>query len=149
MKREGDGATPIGIWSLRVVLYRPDRMRRPSTRLPVRVLGEQDGWCDAPADRNYNRRVCLPYPASAESLWRRDELYDVVVVLGYNDWPRCRGRGSAIFMHVARPGCMPTEGCVALSRPHLLRMLERLSPRARIAIRMPKRKGARSIRSGR
>jgi L,D-peptidoglycan transpeptidase YkuD (ErfK/YbiS/YcfS/YnhG family) len=125
-KREGDGATPIGCWRVREVLYRPDQVPRPKTRLPVRVICPHDGWCDAPADANYNRRVRLPYRASAERLWREDRLYDVIVVLGYNDVPRSRGRGSAIFMHVAKQGYAPTEGCIALARPHLLRLVERL-----------------------
>ncbi len=122
---------------MRAVLYRPDRVRRPRTRLPVRPIRPHDGWCDAPADRNYNRPVRHPYPASAERLWRADGLYDVVVVLGYNDRPRVRGRGSAIFMHVARPGYAPTEGCIALARPHLLRLLERLGPRSAVAVPAP------------
>lgn len=136
-KREGDGATPIGRWSMREVLYRPDRVRRPRTQLPVRAIRARDGWCDASADHNYNRPVRHPYPASAERLWRSDELYDVVVVLGYNDRPRARGRGSAIFMHVARPGYAPTEGCIALARGHLLRLLERLGPRSAVAVPAP------------
>ena len=103
------------------------------TALPVRAIRRRDGWCDAPADRNYNRPVRLPYPASAERLWREDALYDLVVVLDYNERPRVRGRGSAIFMHVAKPGYAPTEGCIALARPHLVRLLERLSLRAAVA----------------
>ena len=98
-------------------------MRRPRTHLPVRAIRLHDGWCDTPADRNYNRPVCLPYPASAERLWRADGLYDIVVVLDYNDRPRVRGRGSAIFMHVAKPGYAPTEGCIALARAHLQGLL--------------------------
>lgn len=94
--------------------------------LPLRQLRPTDGWCDAPQDRNYNRRVVRPYPASAERLWREDGLYDVVVVLGCNDVPRVRGRGSAIFLHVARPGYAPTEGCVAIALPDLVRVLVRL-----------------------
>lgn len=92
------------------------------------------GWCDAPSDRNYNRGVRLPYPASAEEMWRKDGLYDIVVELGYNDRPRARGRGSAIFMHVARTGLLPTAGCVALRRKHLLMVLARLGRRAVIRI---------------
>jgi L,D-peptidoglycan transpeptidase YkuD (ErfK/YbiS/YcfS/YnhG family) len=133
-KREGDGATPIGQWRMVAVLYRPDRTRRPRTPLPVRAIRTHDGWCDAPADRNYNRPVRLPYPASAERLWREDALYDLVIVLDYNERPRVRGRGSAIFLHVMRPGHAPTEGCVALERPHLLRVLERLRPQAALRI---------------
>lgn len=127
-KREGDGATPIGRWPVLRVLFRPDRLPRPRTALPVRRIGRADGWCDAPGDRNYNRPVRHPYPASAERLWREDALYDVVVVLGHNRKPRLRGAGSAIFMHVARPGYLPTEGCIALRRDHLRRLLERLKP---------------------
>jgi L,D-peptidoglycan transpeptidase YkuD (ErfK/YbiS/YcfS/YnhG family) len=125
-KREGDGATPIGRWSVVRVLFRPDRLPRPRTALPVQRIGRADAWCDAPGDRNYNRPVRHPYPASAERLWREDALYDVVVVLGHNQRPRLRGAGSAIFMHVARPGYLPTEGCIALRRDHLLRLLARL-----------------------
>ena len=88
-------------------------------RLPARAIRPDDGWCDASADRNYNRPVRHPYSASAERLWRSDGLYDLVVVLAYNERPRVRGRGSAIFMHVARPGYAPTEGCIALARAHL------------------------------
>jgi L,D-peptidoglycan transpeptidase YkuD (ErfK/YbiS/YcfS/YnhG family) len=125
-KREGDGATPIGCWPIEEILFRSDRLARPRTMLPVQRIRRMDGWCDAPGDRNYNRPVRHPYPASAERLWREDGLYDVVVVLGHNQRPRLRGWGSAIFMHVARPGSLPTEGCIALERSHLLRVLERL-----------------------
>lgn len=125
-KREGDGATPVGRWRLLRVLYRPDRVPRPRTGLPVRPITPADGWCDAPGDRNYNRPVRLPYPANAERLWRDDHLYDLVVVLDHNQRPRFQGAGSAIFMHVARPGLQPTEGCIALERAHLLRLLARL-----------------------
>jgi L,D-peptidoglycan transpeptidase YkuD (ErfK/YbiS/YcfS/YnhG family) len=123
-KREGDGATPVGRFALREVFYRSDRLVRPRTRLPIAALGRRDGWCDDPADRNYNRRVRHPYPTSAEHLWRHDRLYDVIVVLGYNETPRVKGRGSAIFMHVAGTRMKPTEGCIALSRNHLLRLIE-------------------------
>jgi L,D-peptidoglycan transpeptidase YkuD (ErfK/YbiS/YcfS/YnhG family) len=137
-KREGDGATPIGRWRLRRVLYRADRLPRPRTALPVRAIARHDGWCDAAGDRNYNRQVRHPYPASAERLWRSDALYDLIVVLGYNDAPRIRGRGSAIFMHVARPGLAPTEGCIALARAHLVLLLRHAGRRASVAVRAPR-----------
>jgi L,D-peptidoglycan transpeptidase YkuD (ErfK/YbiS/YcfS/YnhG family) len=135
MKREADGATPLGCWRLVRVFYRPDRLRRPSTCLPVAPLRPSDGWCDAAADRNYNRRVTHPYPASAERLWRADALYDVLVVLDYNLRPRVKGRGSAIFLHLARPGHAPTEGCIALARRDLLRLLQSAGPGARLRLR--------------
>ena len=123
-KREGDGATPQGLWPLRRVLYRADRMRRPRTDLPIAATKPTDGWCDASGDRNYNRQVVLPYGGSAESLWRSDDVYDLVVIMGFNDAPRVRGHGSAIFLHIARPGFAPTAGCIALRRGDLLRLLE-------------------------
>ena len=86
------------------------------------LIIDDDGWCDDPVDRNYNRLVTLPSRRSAEGLKRADQLYDLVLVLGYNDRPRVRGKGSAIFVHLARPGLSPTDGCIALS-PHDLRML--------------------------
>jgi L,D-peptidoglycan transpeptidase YkuD (ErfK/YbiS/YcfS/YnhG family) len=134
-KREGDGATPVGRWHLMTVFYRPDRVRRPSTGLPVRPISRHDGWCDAPGDRNYNRPVRLPYGASAERMWRADHLYDIVVVLSHNTRPRVRGAGSAIFMHVAERGYAPTAGCIAFRREHLLRLLKRLGRGACIRIK--------------
>jgi L,D-peptidoglycan transpeptidase YkuD (ErfK/YbiS/YcfS/YnhG family) len=135
LKREGDGATPIGRFPLLSAYFRPDRHLRPRTGLPLRITRQADGWCDAPADRNYNRPVRHPYPASAERMWRADPLYDVVVVLGYNDRPRIAGRGSAVFLHVASDAGTPTEGCVALRRTDLIRLLPLLGKGARLRIR--------------
>jgi L,D-peptidoglycan transpeptidase YkuD (ErfK/YbiS/YcfS/YnhG family) len=133
-KREGDGATPVGSWQMLKVLYRADRVRRPQTGLPVRPVRPDDGWCDEPADRNYNRLVRHPYPASAERLWRDDRLYDIVVVLDHNRVPRVRGAGSAIFMHVAGPGFAPTAGCIALRHGDLMRVLKRMGRGAKVRI---------------
>lgn len=133
-KREGDGATPNGWWRLVQVLYRPDRLRRPLTRLPVRPLKPNDGWCDAVGDRNYNRHVIHPYPASAERLWRDDAVYDVIVVLDHNARPRVQGGGSAIFIHLARPGFTPTEGCIALGRREMLLLLARVGRKACVSV---------------
>lgn len=127
-KREGDGATPVGRWPVRRVLYRADRGPGPDTGLPVRAILPDDGWCDDPADPAYNRPVRLPYPASAETLTREDGLYDVVVILGHNDAPPAPGAGSAIFLHCARPDYGPTLGCVALAKPDLLEVLKTMKP---------------------
>ncbi len=127
-KREGDGATPLGTWPLRRVLWRPDRLARPATALPAAPIAPDDGWSDDPADPAYNRPVTHPHPHSAERLWREDGLYDVVVVLAHNDDPPAPGRGSAIFLHCAKPGFPPTEGCVALARDDLLAVLARAAP---------------------
>lgn len=134
-KREGDGASPIGSFDLIEVLYRSDRIRRPRSGLPVRAIDRNDGWADAAFDRNYNRLVRHPYPASAERLWRDDGLYDLVVVTGYNVRPRIKGRGSAIFVHVAREDFAPTEGCVALRLADLEKLVAVMRPGMRIVIR--------------
>lgn len=124
-KREGDGATPVGAFRLVSVLYRPDRLARPVTALPVDALHPDDGWCDDPADRNYNRPVRLPYPGRHERLWRDDSLYDVVVILDFNLVPVRRGGGSAVFLHLARANFAPTAGCIAVSLPTMRRLLAR------------------------
>ena len=134
LKREGDGATPRGRFRPESARYRPDRVRRPRTALPLSTTRTRDGWCDAANDRNYNRAVTHPYPASAEKLWRTDGLYDVFVVLDYNRRPRRRGRGSAIFLHVAGEGLAPTEGCVALARRDLLKLLPLIDRHTRLIV---------------
>ena len=126
LKREGDGGTPRGRFPIRLVLYRHDRLPRPRTRALLRAIRKFDGWCDDLRDANYNKLVQLPGERSAESLARADGLYDLVAVLGYNDRMRVRGRGSAIFLHLARSGFTPTEGCVGFDRRDLLRLLAEL-----------------------
>ena len=136
-KREGDGATPIGEWPLRRILYRADRVPLPATTLPAAAIAPDDGWCDAPDHPAYNRPVKHPFPASAERLWREDNLYDFVVVLGHNDAPVVPGAGSAIFLHIARPDFGPTEGCIAVSLPDMLAILGSVQGRAVIAVEEP------------
>lgn len=131
---EGDGITPRGAWPVREIFYRADRIAKPATAVPLRVTREDDGWCDDPADPNYNRLVTLPYAASAETLWRADHLYDLVVVLGYNDDPVAPGKGSAIFLHLARPDYTDTHGCVALAYDDALAAIEQLQPGDRVVI---------------
>ena len=136
-KREGDGATPAGRFPLRRILYRPDRVSPPPARLPVAPLELDDGWCDDPADSQYNKPVRLPYRAHHEELWRADSLYDVIVVIGYNDAPVVAGRGSAIFMHLASADYQPTQGCIALARLDLLELLAQLAPEDALEIQQP------------
>ncbi|HQT78309.1 MAG TPA: L,D-transpeptidase family protein [Rhodopila sp.] len=122
-KREGDGATPAAVLPLRHVLFRPDKGAPLQAAVPVRALARADGWCDDPAHPDYNRMVHLPIDASAETLWRDDAVYDIIGILGWNDAPIVPGRGSAIFLHIARPDYAPTEGCIALSAPDLRHIL--------------------------
>lgn len=134
-KKEGDGATPAGAWPIRSVIYRADRVRLPNLKFDTREMTPADGWCDAPSDRMYNKPVRLPYGASAEKLWRADNLYDVIAVLGYNDDPVTPGLGSAIFLHVARPNYASTLGCIAFARKDLLAILAQATPATRVVVR--------------
>ena len=135
LKREGDGATPTGKYPIRRVFYREDRVATPLTALPTTPIAKDDGWCDAPEDPNYNRLVKLPYPASAENMWRDDALYDIVVVIGHNDHPVTEGAGSAIFLHLAPPTNEFTAGCIALQLPDLLAVLRSVNATNVIEIR--------------
>lgn len=134
LKREGDNKTPIGTWRPLKLYYRADRIARPQTRLPITPIKSNDGWCDEPFDPNYNRPVKRPYKNSSETLWRDDHIYDCVIVLDHNQNPRVHGLGSAIFMHLARPGYTPTEGCIALSIKHLYQVAKSLSHQSKITI---------------
>ena len=133
-KKEGDSATPRGSFRLVACLYRSDRIARPLTRLPLTAIRADSGWCDDPADRNYNRAVTLPYAAHHERLWRTDHLYDVIVVIDYNLSPARRDTGSAIFLHIARDDFGPTAGCVAIAPAAMRRLLGRVGPRTSIEI---------------
>ena len=135
IKQEGDGSTPIGRFWIQHVFFRADRGRRPRTTFLVKAIRERDGWCDAPADRNYNRSVQHPYVASAERMWRSDHLYDVVVVIDHNQCPRIRGRGSAVFLHVTKGDFPPTEGCIALRHADLVWLLGHAGRRCRLTVR--------------
>jgi L,D-peptidoglycan transpeptidase YkuD (ErfK/YbiS/YcfS/YnhG family) len=141
-KREGDGVTPVGAWPMRALLFRPDRLARtPLTGLPIRGIRPEDGWCDDPADQFYNKPVKLPFRAHAEHLWRTDAIYDLIVPLGYNDNPPVAGKGSAIFLHVARPEFSPTEGCVAIASDDFLALLAEANSGSLVVIEAPRRAG--------
>jgi L,D-peptidoglycan transpeptidase YkuD (ErfK/YbiS/YcfS/YnhG family) len=125
----------LGAWPIRYVYYRPDRVAKPETQLPVVALSPDDGWCDDPKDPAYNTHVKLPWPTSHEKLWRDDHVYDLIVVLGHNDDPVVPGMGSAIFMHLARADYSGTEGCVALGLNDLLELLREAEPGSAVEIR--------------
>ena len=133
-KREGDGATPRGRFRLRRLWWRPDRRPRPVTRLPARRIDLSSAWCEDPADRRYNRPFRRSAGEAGDRLWRDDRLYDVVIEIDHNRRPRIAGRGSAVFIHLARPNGSPTAGCVALAAAALRRLLARLGPKTRIEI---------------
>lgn len=134
-KREGDGAAPLGRMSILGGYLRRDKRFAAPNRLDLRAIRATDGWCDAASDRNYNRPVRLPYATSAETMRRNDSLYDICLILDWNIRPRRRGAGSAIFFHLARPGYLPTEGCIAVSRRDMARLLPFLTKRSAVIVR--------------
>jgi L,D-peptidoglycan transpeptidase YkuD (ErfK/YbiS/YcfS/YnhG family) len=133
-KVEGDSATPSGDFPLRRVLFRNDRLVLPRTDLPARPIGKHDGWCDDPISSSYNRLVHVPNEWSHEKLWREDALYDVVVVVGYNDDPPEGEWGSAIFLHLAREDFAPTKGCVAFARESMMELLPLIGKDTRLRV---------------
>jgi L,D-peptidoglycan transpeptidase YkuD (ErfK/YbiS/YcfS/YnhG family) len=133
-KREGDGGTPRGRFKLKRLWWRADRHNRPMTQLPSRRIDRDDGWCEDPSDRHYNQPVKVPPGSTADRLRRVDGLYDFIIEIDHNTRPRIAGRGSAVFVHVARPGFSPTAGCVALKADALKRLLRLAGPHTRIVI---------------
>ena len=133
-KREGDGGTPRGRFSPLRLWWRADRLPRPRTSLPVRRIGRNDAWCEVPSDRRYNRPFVKSANEPGDRLWRDDHLYDLFIEIDHNARPRVAGRGSAVFVHVARPGFGPTAGCLALRLPQLRALAGRIGLKTRILI---------------
>lgn len=133
-KREGDGGTPRGTFHPRRLWWRADRHARPQTFLSVRPIRPTDAWCEDPNDRHYNRPVRLTPNDGGDRLTRADHLYDFIVEIDHNTRPRIAGRGSAVFLHLARQNFGPTAGCVSMTKAAMLQLLRRLSPKTRIVI---------------
>ena len=133
-KREGDGGTPLGTFHPLRLWWRGARWPRPRTRLPVRAIGPIDAWCEDPASRHYNRHIRIAPDSPADHLRRADHLYDYIIEIDHNARPRIAGRGSAVFLHLARPGFAPTAGCVGMTRSAMLRLLRRIGLKTRIVI---------------
>jgi L,D-peptidoglycan transpeptidase YkuD (ErfK/YbiS/YcfS/YnhG family) len=133
-KREGDGGTPKGMFRPLQLWWRADRHPRPQTALPVRTIRPEDAWCENPHSRRYNQPVRLKRGQDGDRLRRDDHLYDFIIEIDHNTAPRVTGRGSAVFLHLARPDFSPTAGCVSMTKSAMLRLLERIGPQTRIMI---------------
>jgi L,D-peptidoglycan transpeptidase YkuD (ErfK/YbiS/YcfS/YnhG family) len=133
-KREGDGGTPKGTFRPRQLWWRADRNPRPRTFLPVRAIRPEDAWCEDPRDRHYNQPIRLDRDHGGDRLTRHDHLYDFIVEIDHNTAPRISGRGSAVFLHLARENFSPTAGCVSMTKSAMLQLLRRLGPETRIVI---------------
>ena len=133
-KREGDGGTPKGTFRPRKLWWRADRHRRPRTHLPVRAIRLEDAWCEDPGNRHYNLPIRLQPNQAGDRLMREDHLYDFIVEIDHNTSPRVAGRGSAVFLHLARENFGPTAGCVAMTKQAMRHLLRRLGRNTKIVI---------------
>jgi L,D-peptidoglycan transpeptidase YkuD (ErfK/YbiS/YcfS/YnhG family) len=134
-KREGDGATPRGTFRLKRLWWRADRDSRPANTLPIRKIAPEDAWCEDPSDRRYNRPIKIPSGAAGDRLTRDDHLYDFIIEIDHNAQPRIARRGSAVFIHLARPDLSPSAGCVTMSKPWMRALLRQIGRETRIVIR--------------
>jgi L,D-peptidoglycan transpeptidase YkuD (ErfK/YbiS/YcfS/YnhG family) len=133
-KKEGDNLTPKGKFKLIQVFYRADRIKKIKTDLPKKTIASNMGWCDDSRSNNYNRLIKLPFNFSYEKLYRKDNIYDLVVLISYNTKPIIRNKGSAIFIHISRRNFSPTKGCVALKKDNLLQLLSKVKKNTKIKI---------------
>jgi L,D-peptidoglycan transpeptidase YkuD (ErfK/YbiS/YcfS/YnhG family) len=133
-KWEGDGGTPRGTFRPRQLWWRADRHPRPKTFLPVRAIRREDAWCEDPSSRHYNQPLRLAGDGGGDRLTRADHLYDFIIEIDHNTSPRVADRGSAVFLHLARPDFSPTAGCISMTQSAMLRLLERLGRQTKIVI---------------
>lgn len=131
--REGDRITPVGCWKMGYFLFRSDKIHKPHSFLPGFPITQQDSWCDLSPSRHYNQPLATILPGTSEALWRPDSLYDIIIVLDHNTQPSISGQGSAIFIHL-RGTSNYTQGCIALQKTHMLRILEQCSSRTKVRI---------------
>ncbi len=133
-RREGDLKTPIGRYKINYILYRKDRLKKIQTRIKKFEIKKNMGWCDDPRSKKYNKLIRLPFFYKYEKLYRKENIYDIILVLNYNMNPIIKNKGSAIFIHVAKKNYKSTEGCVALKKIHLLKILKSLKKSSKVKI---------------
>ena len=133
-KKEGDLSTPTGVFSFNKIYYRADKLGKIKFAIDSSIIQENDGWCDDQNSKLYNQYIQFPFKESAEHLYRSDDIYDIVCVLDYNTSPIIPGKGSAIFLHIARPNFVGTEGCIAIEKEELLQITANLTNESRIVI---------------
>ncbi|MDC0618693.1 L,D-transpeptidase family protein [Pelagibacteraceae bacterium] len=132
--KEGDLITPTGRFNIKLILYREDRIKKLNTSLRKLAIKKNMGWCDDPDSNKYNKLITLPFKYSHERLFRKDRIYDIILVLNYNMNPIKKNKGSAIFIHVAKNNFKPTEGCIALKKHDLLKITKDLRSNTEIRI---------------
>ena len=133
-KREGDNVTPTGTFKIVKIYYRSDRVKKISSKLRLIEITKNMGWCDDPNSKNYNQLINLPSKYNHEKLFKKNNIYDLIIVLNYNMKPVIKNKGSAIFIHVAKKKYQPTQGCIALKKNNLLKLLSKISKNIKIKI---------------
>ena len=133
-KKEGDKKTPIGYFEIENLYYRSDRIKKPSTKLKCIKIKKNMGWCDDPKSKQYNKLVKLPFYQSREKLYRKDNIYDLILILDYNMDPVKKNKGSAIFIHVATKNYKKTEGCIAVNKKDLKQIVKKINKKTIINI---------------
>ena len=132
-KKEGDLITPKGKYRIKYILYRKDRVKI-QTKIKKIIITRKMGWCDDPNSKQYNKLIKLPTAYKHEKLYKKENIYDIIMVLNYNMNPIVKNRGSAIFIHIAKKNYGKTEGCVALKKIHLLKVLKELKKKTQVMI---------------
>ena len=133
-KKEGDLATPKGIFKLGILYYRKDRNKSLQTRIKKRVIKKNMGWCHDSRSKKYNQEITFPFKDGAEKLYRKDKMYDIFINIKYNHFPTVKGKGSAIFLHLTNKKYKPTNGCVAILKKDFLKILPSINKNTKISI---------------
>tara|TARA_Y200000002_G_C22171484_1_gene451289 strand:+ start:8 stop:508 length:501 start_codon:yes stop_codon:yes gene_type:complete len=133
-RKEGDFITPKGDFRIKYILYRKDRIKNIQSKIKKIIIKKNMGWCDDPRSRNYNKLIRIPSKYNYEKLYKRENIYDIILVLNYNMRPIVKKRGSAIFIHVAKTNYEKTEGCVAIKKTHFLKIINELKKNTKIKI---------------
>ena len=131
-KEEGDLKTPEGVFYLRYIMYRSDKIKKPKTNLPTYIIKKNHICCDDPKNSFYNKILDIKNSNLTEKLWRKDILYDILIVIGYNDGPIIKGKGSAIFLHLCEKKYKPTKGCIAIEKKNMIKLLKCYPKKIRI-----------------
>ena len=133
-KKEGDLITPVGKYKIKYILYRKDRIKKIYSKIKTIVIKKNMAWCNDPESKDYNKLIKLPSDFSFENLYKKENIYDIVLVLDYNMNPIIKNKGSAIFIHVAKKNYKKTEGCMALRKIHLLKIIKLLESNTKVKI---------------
>ena len=133
-RKEGDLITPKGIYKIKYILYRKDRVKKIQTKIKKIAIRKDMGWCDDPKSKNYNQLVKLPFAYNFEKLFRKENSYDIILILNYNMAPIVKNKGSAIFIHIASKNYKKTEGCIALKKIHLLKIIKKINKNTKVKI---------------